>query len=499
MLHALRSRIKLYLPPLPHHSQLSSTSYPLTSHLPYHLHYYLHTISISSTKQMDRDCGQMKATWKCSIMTTKDALILVQRCIEGKMQPITRRPHDRERSELVQSGNCFVYTENGSGIKRWTDGINWSPSRILNNFLVYRELDKAFPPGEKKKATKRAKRYSPYDRPSPNRHHQQQIPQEVVRVAGSSRTLSKDEERLLVGSLNESYCFKENGLIKKTISVSYDNNIWHVVWYYSYFAFLEEREKFQRPEHTWPNTTLLPELINDQNFRCPLNPDGSEMTGSARERQGHETSLSPAADLTHYQQNNQLNRYTTLTGPTPGYTLPIMHASQYFPTTRASQEQHYQTSSSYSVKPEVDNSALYHQQPRYSSHEYSIPPTEYTFAQAGDLPSSVRFNSMYGSGGYQSMQSSTQHNVQSIHMPTTIARSNNTTSPYRPNGGIQQYQHQPTTHIDYDSRLMSSSGVHGAFAGLASPGSQSGNVRSSNNGTLEGIQDNLDQRYSWTR
>jgi hypothetical protein len=32
--------------------------------------------------------------------------------------------------------------EEETGIKRWTDGLSWSPSRTLDNFLVYRELDK---------------------------------------------------------------------------------------------------------------------------------------------------------------------------------------------------------------------------------------------------------------------------------------------------------------------------------------------------------------------
>ncbi|KAF8472516.1 gluconate transport inducer 1/Pac2, partial [Kalaharituber pfeilii] len=214
----------------------------------------------------------MRPTMKCQIISTKDALILVQRCLQGLLQPITRRPHDRERTELVQPGNVFVYTESESGIKRWTDGVNWSPSRILNNFLVYRELDKAFPPGEKKKAAKRTKRYTPYDRNSPGNRLPQQNNSangEGIVVDGAHRLLSKDEERMLVGSLNESYCFKKDGLIKKTISITHNNQTWHVVWYYSYLAFLEN--KFPRPEHCWPNTVLSPELTGDQNFRCPLN------------------------------------------------------------------------------------------------------------------------------------------------------------------------------------------------------------------------------------
>ena len=89
------------------------------------------------------------------VRNTTDALILFEACLSGKLHYVPRRPHDRERSQLIQSGNIFIYEEKESGIKRWTDGVAWSPSRILGDFLIYRELDKPFPPGEKKRAIKR--------------------------------------------------------------------------------------------------------------------------------------------------------------------------------------------------------------------------------------------------------------------------------------------------------------------------------------------------------
>lgn len=51
------------------------------------------------------------------------------------MPKVTRRLRDDER-KLVRSGQVFVFDERESGIKRWTDGLLWSPSRILWNFLV---------------------------------------------------------------------------------------------------------------------------------------------------------------------------------------------------------------------------------------------------------------------------------------------------------------------------------------------------------------------------
>jgi hypothetical protein len=97
----------------------------------------------------------MAPTWTGFIHSTADAVVVLEACLQGRLSHIPRRPHDRERATIIVSGNVFIYEENASGIKRWTDGVTWSPSRIMGNFLVYRELNEPFPAGEKKKAKKR--------------------------------------------------------------------------------------------------------------------------------------------------------------------------------------------------------------------------------------------------------------------------------------------------------------------------------------------------------
>ena len=89
-------------------------------------------------------------TWNGRVETTRDALLTFEACVQSIFHLCSCRPQDRERDSLIASGNIFVYEEAASGIKRWTDGIPWSPSRILTNFLVYRQLDNPFPPGQKK-------------------------------------------------------------------------------------------------------------------------------------------------------------------------------------------------------------------------------------------------------------------------------------------------------------------------------------------------------------
>lgn len=48
----------------------------------------------------------------------------------------TRRMNDSERGTLVRSGAVFIFCVEESNIQRWTDGINWSASRVFRNFLV---------------------------------------------------------------------------------------------------------------------------------------------------------------------------------------------------------------------------------------------------------------------------------------------------------------------------------------------------------------------------
>src|SRR4051794_30008705 len=73
--------------------------------------------------------------WSGWIETTGDALLILEAARRGLIPRVTRRLVDSER-KMITSGSVFVFDEDESGIKRWTDGFVWSPSRILGNFLV---------------------------------------------------------------------------------------------------------------------------------------------------------------------------------------------------------------------------------------------------------------------------------------------------------------------------------------------------------------------------
>ncbi|KAK7205067.1 Gti1/Pac2 family-domain-containing protein [Myxozyma melibiosi] len=235
----------------------------------------------------------LSATYTGYVSTTHDALILFQACMQGLLHYVSRRPHDRERADLIRSGNIFIFNEGTSGIKRWTDGIAWSPSRILGNFLVYRQLEKPFAPGEKKRAAKRnrrKKRQDPYQTPGANgessnfalEDQQDVSASESPRPAKMSMPSAvstvttgydPEAERALVGSLVDSYGFKEGGLIKKTMSVLINGSPHHLVSYYKPDDVMQGNFSTPSTNPLLRDLPISPELTQRQNFRIP--PDGS--------------------------------------------------------------------------------------------------------------------------------------------------------------------------------------------------------------------------------
>jgi hypothetical protein len=199
-----------------------------------------------------------KKTWHGFLDTTKDAMTIVEATLQGRLSHISRRPHDKERAEMLTSGTVLVYEENASGIKRWTDAVHWSPSRVMNNCLIYRQLVRALKPEEKKAAlnpscgSKRKRKESAgpavtntgdnvtvaedeYEHSAFEILPGDATPTESFgkAYANFAQSLTPDQQRRFCGSLIDSYEFKEGGLVKKTISVKYNGAQHHVISYYS--------------------------------------------------------------------------------------------------------------------------------------------------------------------------------------------------------------------------------------------------------------------------
>lgn len=77
------------------------------------------------------------------VCTKTDALYLIQAARKKLVPLVTQRFSNYERQLYIKPGMVFVWNENDSNIRRWTDGRKWSASRVSGAFLSYREMKPA--------------------------------------------------------------------------------------------------------------------------------------------------------------------------------------------------------------------------------------------------------------------------------------------------------------------------------------------------------------------
>ncbi|KAL0945454.1 hypothetical protein HGRIS_000944 [Hohenbuehelia grisea] len=188
------------------------------------------------------------------VETTVHALRLIYAARQGVIPRITRRLNDAERRTMIKSGAVFVFSVEESGIKRWTDGLLWSPSRIVGNFLVYREINER---SSSRSAHKKTYHGDPSTR-SPGGHS----PTEMAGYKNNS----------------DQGTFKPNGLIKKTITVTVEGSDLHLISYYTSEDVRSGRLKKPSSRPEIMALYMPPHIFRLTNFRNPpkveVGPDG---------------------------------------------------------------------------------------------------------------------------------------------------------------------------------------------------------------------------------
>jgi len=246
------------------------------------------------------------------VQTTNDALLLFEACRIGKLKRIQRRLSESERLSQVVSGSVFIWDEEESGIKRWTDGKTWSPSRIHGSFLIYKEME---PTSKRKNITNSGSEESPSG-------------------------------------------VKEDGLIKKALSICTANNKrQHLVSYYSREDFdnarlpipseLHEYTSISIPSELYPE--FVPETVPTVNgsmgyFYCDPNVRGIEGQQAAQvQRQAQYQQLAlpsteivnvqPTANATDYEREMYQHNIHYRTPPSNDYQQTqhssYQHAQNY--------------------------------------------------------------------------------------------------------------------------------------------------------------------------
>ena len=140
----------------------------------------------------------------------------------------------------------------------------------MDNFLVYRELSQPFSPGEKKQVTKKNKRAARINKPGElySRNSISSATSPVQPLEQSTETRGND--RALIGSLVDSYSFKEGGRMKKTISLQIHGVHYHLVSHYTIGDALARRQQAVTSDHRLVAIDPRHDLIARQNFRASL-------------------------------------------------------------------------------------------------------------------------------------------------------------------------------------------------------------------------------------
>jgi len=80
------------------------------------------------------------------VRSTSDSQVIFEAVAQKLLPLITKRLTPIERRDLIRPGSVFVWEErgpesgsSGARIERWTDGKQWGPSRVRDEFLVYTE------------------------------------------------------------------------------------------------------------------------------------------------------------------------------------------------------------------------------------------------------------------------------------------------------------------------------------------------------------------------
>lgn len=167
---------------------------------------------ISQTECVPRTLLRGAESFFGAVETVEDASLIVEACRLDLLPRVTCRLGDEERA-LIRAGSSFVFKEDESGIKRWTDGKIWSPSRIAGEFLLYRQLEQ---------------RQAPQKRPLSG----------MISALGLKRIASNNEEPTgandeeTSGDKSTGHLYKKDGLVKKTLSFAILGEIYHFVSYY---------------------------------------------------------------------------------------------------------------------------------------------------------------------------------------------------------------------------------------------------------------------------
>ncbi|KNE69845.1 hypothetical protein AMAG_14374 [Allomyces macrogynus ATCC 38327] len=252
----------------------------------------------------------LPVTYRGYLATFEDALYLLEACRRGVLPRTTKRLSTDEKRRAVFHGAIYLFLEEESGIKRWTDKVDWSASRIAGQFLIYREIHNpaaaaASGAGKDTSAVKDANAATnPAALPA--------TPTSVSTTATPVHCDASDEDEVSLAPSTASslavpaklttpacamarkngFVIKPNGLIKRTISLQCDGATHHIVSY----CFPDQVDDLPRPSMD-PRLAHLPLPESVQPLLKKSSSGGSSKASQAGGAAGPMSSSSAAGRL----------------------------------------------------------------------------------------------------------------------------------------------------------------------------------------------------------
>lgn len=170
------------------------------------------------------------------IHTYDEALLLVHALRLNLIKPQINRLTEYERN-LIKSGDIFIFRESESMINRWTDGILWSPSKILGSFLLYKKI------GTRKKLYFKNQNFISHDGfQSDNISENEKVIQLKENLSDNLSTsnfvfktsLLNPKKKIRKQSIPLDLQFQNDQFImhKKTIKITYNKENYHIISYF---------------------------------------------------------------------------------------------------------------------------------------------------------------------------------------------------------------------------------------------------------------------------
>ncbi|CAO3629370.1 unnamed protein product [Cunninghamella echinulata] len=340
------------------------------------------------------------------IKTPQDALIIFEACRRGLLNRVKRRLSNKERMN-IKSGSIFAFDENEAGMRRWTDGRTWSPSRVLGSFLTYRELD-----------TKRRPR---------------KLSTSTSSVGGkmNSQNIQQQQQQ----QQQQQCIYKPNGLIKQSFSIcTATNQKIHLISYYSKSDVLNGRLALPTQDPHLSKIGIPKGLYPELN---PLDTSG-----------GHSATLHLLMNSNQQQRQHQHQSFN--------------HNEQDDEEEDDDDDHPHSSTSSTSSTTRYHYASRYHQLPSLSSSPMSTCSDDDILSPSH---TSISFSSSSSSSHPHSSQpsSNSQHKkYHHQHNPSTSSMISSTTSPKLPtplsphyhHPHHQQQQQQQQQHHHHQSSLL---------------------------------------------